>query len=614
MNLINSYNENNDLAIYINIPFCKRPCSYCHYKDNLSFGHSCVSDDYFSILYSQLLNICKTYSGKCFQSIYFGGGTPSLLSNKQLGNIQNLFNDYDIKSLEVSMELHPHDLNFDYSSNSFITRYSLAVQTFNINILKKYNRINYDCHDIVKIMKYLKENPFCETINIDLLFQENITQEDLEQVHSLNPSSITLYPNTFGRGVQRLYNVKQSIQKAKNQFSNYESLGKSNFIFLKEDSKPSYYSKIEYETFGHIIGIGHNSISKQGKSSFLTLYENNSIIQSSKVGNRELLDFLSIISIAVSICAIKKNMPNLLQEYNLYTLENDIDINEKYTDLQEDTLVYLPEEEYIRFYKKTLLNYEQIYQESFLRTIGYGDKEISTLEEFYNHNLFLNKEDFKSLALLISNEPSKKLQLPQYRILVEGIDGSGKDTFVKFLAKALKDRFLFDEEKSLSIMGQPDSSLPYGKDAKAFIEDLKYENKEDVIKSLKENNRYCQEKFKNLLGLSIVIRGLLTDIATFQYAFGEDITFTKEDFLFHWDLLIVIDIPPLLAEQRIKERNIPKTWRESIQELTYFREFYLKYNNSMFLQKIFIQNTSLKDLEKVANNLASEIYAKKYHN
>ena len=97
----------NNMALYLNFPFCKSCCSYCHYKNNIQFGYSSIPNSYFELILSQLDSVCTYFRGKHFKSIYFGGGTPSLLSNEQLCIIENTIKNALISCDEVSMELHP---------------------------------------------------------------------------------------------------------------------------------------------------------------------------------------------------------------------------------------------------------------------------------------------------------------------------------------------------------------------------------------------------------------------------------------------------------------------------------------------------------------------------
>ena len=85
-------------ALYLNFPFCKSPCSYCHYIDNLKFGYTTIPDEYVEMITIQLEYVLKQLSEKKLESIYFGGGTPSLLSNEQIKKIEEVFDKYQITS------------------------------------------------------------------------------------------------------------------------------------------------------------------------------------------------------------------------------------------------------------------------------------------------------------------------------------------------------------------------------------------------------------------------------------------------------------------------------------------------------------------------------------
>ena len=65
-------------ALYINFPFCKTPCSYCHYKKNLSFGNDCIPDEYFSTVLRQTEALLEEHVDDVIGSIYFGGGRRSI--------------------------------------------------------------------------------------------------------------------------------------------------------------------------------------------------------------------------------------------------------------------------------------------------------------------------------------------------------------------------------------------------------------------------------------------------------------------------------------------------------------------------------------------------------
>jgi len=168
---------------------------------------------------------------------------------------------------------------------------------------------------------------------------------------------------------------------------------------------------------------------------------------------------------------------------------------------------------------------------------------------------------------------------------------------------------LFGEESTISITGEPNSRLECGLEAKKFVEDLVYEGNEKTVKDFLTKNRIASEKeIKLLSGIKILIRGLVTDKATYYKVFNKEEVLGEGEQIPKWDLFIVVDVSPEVADDRIEKRNIPRTWRESLEYLRYFREYYLSYNNDIFMEKIIIENIDVQNLKKKAAELADRIY------
>lgn len=201
-----------------------------------------------------------------------------------------------------------------------------------------------------------------------------------------------------------------------------------------------------------------------------------------------------------------------------------------------------------------------------------------------------------------------KKQIPNKFILIEGIDGSGKDTFTDYFVEELKELFEREKTNSISRIGQPFSEVAYGKQAKSFVEDFVDYDKFKTIESILKGNRLaCEQYYQQYSGLFICIRGFLTDLATLKYAFPKE-----KQINIHGDkkidLLVVIDVVPEIADKRIEQRGIPRTWREYKQELSYFRKFYLDFEDKNINRKLVIPATNKPHLKTMAQSLAKEIY------
>lgn len=600
------YQHLNDeaVAIYLNFPFCKLPCTYCHYINNLKFGYETIPEDYFDLLTIQLEKILKNFQGRQLDSIYFGGGTPSLLTDKQISIIEKLFEKYNVSSLEVSMEIHPGMCNFDFVNNSFFTRYSIGIQTLCRETAKRYHRTTYSSETIIDMIEEIRNSAYPKIINVDFVFDQDVKEEEILSVNKMQPETVTFYPNTKGRGIDRLRNILLTLKKVEELLEGYSPLGKSKYIFIKKNNKQSLYSKCEYEKYGNILGVGHNSVSYIGNDSYLCLYDENEIIIKNRnhKGERLLSALLMGIATGVTKKQVIRTMPEVYYSHFLLTVNGDIDVCDKHISIDDNDLVYLPETEYIRFYEDICTKYIEIYQKIFLSSIGHGDSDINIIRQIYNSEFVTYQDGTVQIY--------KKIKTPQLRILVEGIDGSGKDTFVRYFANELKRCFLYGEDSRISITGQPDSTCDMGKQAKGFIEDLFIEgDKQSTITILQKNRLDSEEKIATLPGIVIVIRGIVTDKATFFYKYGSVEDLGEGRAILKWDKYIVVDIDPAKANQQIEARGIPRTWREILEHLEYFRKFYLQYEDDLFVDKIIIHNDSdIAALKIKAMEIANEIY------
>lgn len=590
-------------AVYINFPFCKQACSYCHYIANLQFGFSEIPNGYYKQVYRNLEEILKQMGGVTLQSIYFGGGTPSLLNDDQIFSLRQLFEKNNIKSKEVSIELHPGIINFDYGNNDFFTRYSIGVQTINNQDLGTYNRDLYSEDMLKTLISNIRNSSVHRDLNLDFIFLDQIRNENIEFCNEIGPETVTFYPNTKGRGKDRLRKVYESLDKLSQRMAGYHGLGKSKFIFIKDGCSVSLYSKLLCEDFGDVIGVGNNSVSYLADESYLCVYENEKILYQLRQnrGNRKLISIITSLPTGVKKIDVINAIPDIYSMHYLRTVDGDYDVKDKHISVSNNDLIYLPDTEYIRFYKYLKEHFTQVYIDAYLGTIGFGDCNYESVSQIYNEEFIVANNE------KIEIKPKKIT--PNLHILVEGIDGSGKDTFVQYLATALKKRYMYTETSRISILGQPSSKGVNGVDAKKFIEDLKYSGDEENVKNLLESNRKdCELKMLNIPGVKIVVRGILTDKATFIKEFGHDCNLGEGTVISKWDKLIVIDIDPKEADRRIEKRGIPRTWRENLNYLKYFRNYYLNYESKLFADKLVIYNDDLRKLERAAEKLADEIY------
>ncbi|MFN3316686.1 MAG: radical SAM family heme chaperone HemW, partial [Raineya sp.] len=185
-------------ALYIHIPFCKQACYYCdfHFSTNTQQRQAMVE------AICKEINLQKNYlSQKNLRSIYFGGGTPSILEKKELASIFESIAQYFTwnKNTEITLEANPDDLSEtklkDFADLG-INRLSIGTQSFNEKHLQFLHRV-HTAQDAEKSILIAQEIGF-ENISIDLIYaipaeSHSIWKKDLEKAISLQIPHISSY-------------------------------------------------------------------------------------------------------------------------------------------------------------------------------------------------------------------------------------------------------------------------------------------------------------------------------------------------------------------------------------------------------------------------------------
>ncbi len=197
-------NGKNFCSVYIHIPFCRRKCNYCAFYSKVS--GKVERENYVDALVKEIENRAK---GENVSTIYFGGGTPSILSLNLLEKIlAAVFKNFEVDpAAEITIEANPGTV----SKNSLkslrkigFNRISLGVQSFNDEILKTLGRI-HDSETAIESI-FLAKN-FFENVGFDLmqgLPDQTIedVKRDLKFVSELNPEHISLYELEIDEGTK----------------------------------------------------------------------------------------------------------------------------------------------------------------------------------------------------------------------------------------------------------------------------------------------------------------------------------------------------------------------------------------------------------------------------
>lgn len=178
-------------ACYIHIPFCTQKCKYCTF---VSFSKTELITGY---IYSLFKEINENYKGEMLNTLYFGGGTPSLISADLLSKVINKFSF--AKDAEITIEVNPDDCKQEYIKNLKsigFNRISIGSQTFDDNLLKLMGR-RHNSAQIIDSVKFAKEAGF-NNISLDLIYglptqtAENL-KNDLDKFLELDIQHISTY-------------------------------------------------------------------------------------------------------------------------------------------------------------------------------------------------------------------------------------------------------------------------------------------------------------------------------------------------------------------------------------------------------------------------------------
>lgn len=178
---------------YIHIPFCKSKCNYCSF---VSYTGVC-DEDRQTYVNTLLAEIEHFYKKEVLETLYFGGGTPSLLSVEQLRQVKNAF--VLSANAEVTIEVNPDTVDESYLAelkSIGFNRISIGIQSFDDEILKNIGRI-HNSQKAVDIVNSAKSVGF-NNISVDFIYGlpsqslENFIS-DLEKTVELGVSHISLY-------------------------------------------------------------------------------------------------------------------------------------------------------------------------------------------------------------------------------------------------------------------------------------------------------------------------------------------------------------------------------------------------------------------------------------
>lgn len=326
------------VSLYIHIPFCIKRCTYCDF-----ITHTDNSNELIEKYVENLCNEIKSYKSHnlTLGTVFFGGGTPSVLRIDLLAKIFDAINfTFTVpQNIEITIEINPINLNRGNLKKYLslgINRLSMGVQTFNDTLLKEINR-NHSVEDIYKTYNSARDAGF-KNFSLDLIFglpnqKTDVWIDTLHKTVALNSEHISLYcldlhDNTplydlVGTGVYslpeeseilKMFEYAQKYLK-QNQFEHYE---------ISNWAKAGYQAKhniVYWKNFDY-IGVGVSAASYYLNKRY--------------VNTKDLKEYLKIENFDLFINTKKQDLKEELEEtifMNLRLIKdglNIIDLNKRF--------------------------------------------------------------------------------------------------------------------------------------------------------------------------------------------------------------------------------------------------------------------------------------------
>ena len=240
-------------GIYIHIPYCRKACHYCdfHFSTTLSSKAQMIGAMKKEIEMQK--NFFEdTHQKALINSIYFGGGTPSLLQIEELKDLMDTLHQYFQidQHAEITLEANPDDLNpfkLQELLEASINRLSIGVQSFYQPHLKEMNR----AHDVSMALKSIEDARRIgfSNISVDLIYgipdQSNtMWAENLDMVFKLDIPHLSCYSLTVEPGTALAHFIRKGSRKDVD-----EEMAASHFHMLMKQAAENGYEQYEISNF-----------------------------------------------------------------------------------------------------------------------------------------------------------------------------------------------------------------------------------------------------------------------------------------------------------------------------------------------------------------------------
>ncbi len=347
-------------GIYIHIPFCKNKCTYCDFHFSTTY-HS-YQDKMIDAIVEELKQRSDYLKGEFVETIYFGGGTPSLINlvglSKIIETIYSFFNVTDTP--EITLETNPDDITLELVhswKSAGINRLSIGIQSFDEEVLKWMNRA-HNVTQSFQAIQFAKQGGI-SNITIDLMYglpglSLEAWEHQIERALSLQVQHISAYCLTVEKNtvldtwvksniVQISENDDQALQFEllqkklnENGFDHYEisNFGKPNFYSLHNSN---YWKGKKYLGVGpsaHSYDTIHRSWNVSNNQQYMKgIFEINPKFDFELLSKSDVFNELLLIGLR-TIWGVDLNKLNSVLSFSVF-------FNNKLKELEMDDLVYI---------------------------------------------------------------------------------------------------------------------------------------------------------------------------------------------------------------------------------------------------------------------------------
>ncbi len=334
-------------GIYLHIPFCDTKCIYC---DFYSITNHTKKAEFLAAIKKEIQNYSKQLADRKFDSIFFGGGTPSLLSYNEFKEIfEVLFANYDISpDTEITIESNPGTLDINKLKEFKklpINRISFGVQSFIDKELQFLTRI-HSAEQARTSIKAAKEAGF-DNINLDMIFAlPSQTMEDwkynLDEAVKLDTKHISAYSLIFEKGTM-LYSMRDKGQVTNADIELEQEMYEYTMQFLTDAgyiqyeisnyAKPGFECRhnLKYWTLEEYISFGPSASSYIGNKRWTNIKNIGRYIELVESG-KEAYDFIETIDKDTSITEhIMLGLRSVGIDFNDFRNKHEIDFEKAYS-------------------------------------------------------------------------------------------------------------------------------------------------------------------------------------------------------------------------------------------------------------------------------------------